>query len=76
MKARFLLAYPLSGPDFCALLTFIITEPNGKACSVKLIDCKVSTTDHDYDPEISSDALKKELWGTGTELENILKKMV
>ncbi len=74
LKATFFLSYPLTGPDFSALLTFVIVNPNGDKASVKLVDCKFATTNHDYDINISAEAIKKELWGSGTEMSTLENK--
>jgi len=71
INAKFYLSYPLSGPDFCALMSFVILSPNGDNSSVKLVDCKIKTSNHDYDMNLSFDALKKELWGSGMEIDKI-----
>lgn len=71
INAKFNLSYPLTGPDFCALMSFVIVNPNGENPYVKLVDCKIITSDHDYDINRSFDALKKELWGSGKEIDKI-----
>ena len=47
LKTTFFLSYTLTGPDFSALLTFVIVNPNGDKASVKLVDCKFATMNHD-----------------------------
>lgn len=71
INAKFYLSYPLSGPDFCALMSFVIVSPNGDNSSVKLVDCKIKTSNHDYDMNQCFDSLKKELWGSGIEIDKI-----
>lgn len=76
LNARFFLSYPLTGPDFCSLMTFVIANPNGNNALVKLVDCKISTSNHEYDSNISFEELKKEVWGSGTEITKIENSMV
>ena len=74
VKATFLLSYPLIGPDFSGLLTFVIVNPNGDKACVKLVDCKFATTNHDYDINAGAEVIKKELWGSGTEISILENK--
>lgn len=76
VNASFLLAYPLSGPDFSALMTFVLVNPEGDVAVAKLVDCKISTTNHDYDINLRFNDLKRELWGSGTELTKLEKSLI
>lgn len=75
LDAKFYLSYPLTGPDFSALLTFVIVNPNGELCSVKLVDCKIKTSEHGYEVNRDLDTLKRELWGSGKDLSSIEGKL-